>query len=54
MAKMTPADIIEKLRPNAYIDKHPIWISVANGLNKMSREELDNLWIVITCLKLGR
>lgn len=49
MATMEAKDIIEKLKPNAYTDKHPIWKSVEDGLNKMSKGERNNLWIVVAC-----
>ena len=49
MAQMTVKDVIEKLKPNAYIDKHPIWNKVEKGLSKLSKGDLNNLWIVVSC-----
>ena len=49
MANMNAKDIIEKLKPNAYVDNHSIWERVEKSLNKLTKKDRNDLWIVVAC-----
>ena len=44
-------NIICKLKPNTYANNSPQWEKLKNGLNKMSRAEVETLNLLLICKK---
>jgi hypothetical protein len=39
------------LRPNTYVSKHVIWQRMRKAFHRMTHEELNSLWILLTCVR---
>lgn len=39
------------LRPNTYVTKHVIWKKMRKALHRMTHDELNSLWTLLTCKK---
>ena len=43
--------IDDHLKPNSYVDEHPIWERLEKALGKMTYQGINDLWTVLTCVR---
>jgi hypothetical protein len=41
--------ILEKLKPNSYMDKSALWVDLQSGLLRMNNQELNACYALVVC-----